>query len=431
MAEIGRFQIGAELGSGLYSVVYDAQDGDQRCALRVIKQEAVPDDPALRTGLVSALGSLKKLKHPSAVKVLDAGEEAGRLFVAMEFMASATLRQKLSESTRLPEHQVVLFTRQVAQVLDMAGDLGYCHNDLRAENVFVVSEERVKVSDFAVRSFVEEPPQAGQLGEPEAEAAESDEDEWVTAEELLRARGSKPSASKTAEDFAALGALMLEMLGADVPARADSDSLDAYRTVLLRGPYGQIASPESGVGQQTTQVVQRLLAEGGFNSAGEVVVELASAMLLARTASRGKRQEDVPAAAAALSSAGDTAQITQSAPIQPGALAPGVEEQLTECTPFFIWDERRGGRFFVIHEGEELVVGRDAEISDVTLRDPAISRKHIVLRRRGGTVTVEDLGSSNGIFVNGERVQAAKIGPGDVVGLGTTQLHLSLAAPEA
>jgi len=54
-----------------------------------------------------------------------------------------------------------------------------------------------------------------------------------------------------------------------------------------------------------------------------------------------------------------------------------------------------------------------------------------VLRRRGGTVTVEDLGSSNGILVNGERVQAAQIGPRDVVGLGTTQLHLSLATPEA
>jgi len=431
MAEIGRFQIGAELGSGPYSVVYDAQDGGQRCALRVIKQEAVPDDPALRAGLVSAFEGLKKLKHPSAVKVLDAGEEAGRLFVAMEFMASPTLRQKLSETTGLPEHQVVLFTRQVAQVLDMAGELGYCHNDLRAENVFVVSEERVKVSDFGVRSFVEEPAQAGQIGEPAAEAAEADEDEWVTAEELLRARGNKPSASKTAEDFLALGALMMEMLGVDVPARADSDSLDAYRTALLRGPYGQIASPESGVGQQTVQVVQRLLAEAGFSSAGEVVVELASAMLLARTAGRGKREEAVPAAAAALSSAGDTAQITQSAPTRPAAPAPAVEEEPTQCTPFFIWDDRRGGRFFVIHEGEELVVGRDAEICDVTVRDPAISRKHIGLRRQGGAVTVEDLGSSNGVFVNGERVQTAQIGPGDVVGLGTTQLCLSLGAPEA
>ncbi len=432
MAEIGRFKLGAELGSGPYSVVYEARDGGQRCALRVIKKEAVPGDRALRAGLVRALEGLKNLKHASAVKVLDAGEEAGRLFLAMEFMDCPTLQHKLREKNRLPENQVVLFTRQIAQVLDMAGDVGYCHNDLRSENVFVVSEERVKVSDFAVRSFIAQPPRPEEIGGAQEEgAAEADEDEWVTAEELLRTRGKKPSAAKTGEDFAALGALMMEMLGADVPARADSDSLGAYRNALLRGPYGRITAADSGVGQQTAQVVQRLLTENGFGSPGEVVVELASAMLLARTFGRTKQAEGVPEAAGALASAADTAQITQPVAVQRAAraAAPAVEMQPADFTAFFIWDDRRGGRFFVIHEGEELAVGRDAELCDVTLRDPAVSRKHIVLRRQGGVVTVEDAGSSNGMFVNGERLQAAQVAPGDVVGLGTTQLHMSLAAP--
>lgn len=430
MEQLGRFKVRSELGAGADSVVYDAQDGTQRCALRVLSEGAVPTEPGKRAGLVRALEGLKDIEHPSAVEVLAAGEEAGRLFVAMAFMDCPTIEQKLQDQTRLEELQVVLYTRQIAQALDVARDIGSFHGDLNARNVFVVSEERVKVSDFAVKALIEAPPDIGEFAEEgEGEGAEAREDEWVTAEELLRTKGRKASTERLEDDFIGLGCLMMRMLGVEVPARAEGDPVESYRSALLRGPYDQISSPESGVGMQTAEVVRRLLTPGEFESPGEVVVELASAMLLGRKFGRAREEApaEVPAAGETWQISAEIEEALEPAPGQPPAVEPAAT---TTYAPFFLWSDRRGGRFFVVHDGERLTIGRDADLCDVTLRDPAASRKHAFLSREGGVVSVEDADSRNGTFVNGERVQSAELEPGDVLRIGTTQVYLALTSPE-
>jgi len=69
-----------------------------------------------------------------------------------------------------------------------------------------------------------------------------------------------------------------------------------------------------------------------------------------------------------------------------------------------------------------LVLGRGP--ADVTLDDPALSRRHAALAVHGGVVTIEDLGSKNGVHVNGRRVDRARIDPGDDVRLGVVSLRL-------
>ena len=69
----------------------------------------------------------------------------------------------------------------------------------------------------------------------------------------------------------------------------------------------------------------------------------------------------------------------------------------------------------------QLVVGRGAE-ADVQLTDTGVSRRHAELRVADGAVEVHDLGSTNGTFVNGRRVQTASLRDGDRVTVGTTDL---------
>jgi hypothetical protein len=69
-------------------------------------------------------------------------------------------------------------------------------------------------------------------------------------------------------------------------------------------------------------------------------------------------------------------------------------------------------------EGDQLIIGRDSSNS-VAINDAEISRKHSRLSFQGGKYVLEDLGSTNGTFVNGQRLAGPVVlKPGDVVSLG-------------
>jgi hypothetical protein len=68
-----------------------------------------------------------------------------------------------------------------------------------------------------------------------------------------------------------------------------------------------------------------------------------------------------------------------------------------------------------------LVIGRSREC-DITLDDPNVSRRHAELRPEDGTYWIVDLDSTNGIEVNGRRVQRAKLDNEDVIVVGKTEL---------
>ncbi|MGV8846549.1 FhaA domain-containing protein [Tessaracoccus sp.] len=72
-----------------------------------------------------------------------------------------------------------------------------------------------------------------------------------------------------------------------------------------------------------------------------------------------------------------------------------------------------------------LVVGRGSE-ADLRLNDPGVSRRHALITVTGTAdapqVSIEDLGSTNGIIVNGSRVQQAKLSDGTRIEIGSTRM---------
>jgi len=68
-------------------------------------------------------------------------------------------------------------------------------------------------------------------------------------------------------------------------------------------------------------------------------------------------------------------------------------------------------------------IGRSEE-SDIFLVDPSVSRNHATIELKGHEAVVKDLGSTNGTFVNGERVESHRVVSGDVIAFGNTQMRL-------
>ncbi len=89
------------------------------------------------------------------------------------------------------------------------------------------------------------------------------------------------------------------------------------------------------------------------------------------------------------------------------------------------------GESLVIHEGAgvgseyrvdgELILGRERETADLVLDDPGVSGRHARVLPDHGAVLVEDLGSSNGTYVNGQRISGpVELAVGDELRVGAT-----------
>ncbi|HYV15203.1 MAG TPA: DUF3662 and FHA domain-containing protein [Conexibacter sp.] len=94
---------------------------------------------------------------------------------------------------------------------------------------------------------------------------------------------------------------------------------------------------------------------------------------------------------------------------------------------------QRDARALLVTGGKRLVVGAGgatigrSRSCDVVLEDANVSRQHAEIRPRGGSWTVADLGSTNGIAVNGVRVERPQtLRPGDRIEIGTTVLTFEL-----
>ena len=74
-----------------------------------------------------------------------------------------------------------------------------------------------------------------------------------------------------------------------------------------------------------------------------------------------------------------------------------------------------------------IVIGRSRDC-DVQLADANVSRRHAELRQEGASYWIVDLGSTNGIEVNGKRVKRAKLRSGDTITLGSTDVTFARAA---
>lgn len=88
----------------------------------------------------------------------------------------------------------------------------------------------------------------------------------------------------------------------------------------------------------------------------------------------------------------------------------------------FISGKYQGGEFPLPVNGE-IVIGRSSELEMVLVED-MVSRKHARIVVTDGNIFLEDLGSTNGSFVNGERITKAQLSEGDRVLIGTSIIKL-------
>lgn len=155
---VGGFRIRELLGAGAMGAVYLAEsvESGDPVALKIIA--AGPShDTRFRERFERECALAATLHHPNVVTTIASGETDGHLYLAMECVDGADLREILRREAPLETGRALRLVAQVADALDAAHKLGLVHRDVKPGNILVTEgdgEERALVCDFGLARHV-------------------------------------------------------------------------------------------------------------------------------------------------------------------------------------------------------------------------------------------------------------------------------------
>jgi hypothetical protein len=155
---IGDFRIRELLGAGAMGTVYlaDPVEPGPPVAVKIIAT-GPSHDSRFRERFERECALATSLRHPNVVTTLGSGETEGNLYLAMEYVEGADLRQILRREAPLEPARALRLVGQVADALDAAHGLGLVHRDVKPGNILVTErggEEHALVCDFGLARHV-------------------------------------------------------------------------------------------------------------------------------------------------------------------------------------------------------------------------------------------------------------------------------------
>ena len=152
--QLGKYEITGVLGKGGMGTVYQGTDPiiERTVALKTIRKELLEDGQG--EGMVERFKNearaAGRLNHPGIVAIYDYGEDADVSFIAMEYVNGCGLNEFFKAHRDIPLCDVVSIMLQLLAALDYAHEQGVIHRDIKAANLLITSDGKLKITDFGI-----------------------------------------------------------------------------------------------------------------------------------------------------------------------------------------------------------------------------------------------------------------------------------------
>jgi serine/threonine protein kinase len=438
-SEFGSYHIVRHIGGGGMAQIYLAKTRglagfEKYLALKVINTDLADDDRFINM-LIDEAKLTVGLNHVNICQVFDLGRAGNIYYIAMEYVDGIDVLELVNglhaQGQMVPVEATALIARQIASGLHYAHSrkdpqgvpLNIVHRDISPQNILVSRAGEVKVVDFGIAKA------AGMHTRTQAGVIKG-KVHYMSPEQALG------EAADARSDIFSTGIVLWEMLTSKMVYSGDN-----VRELVGRVRKAEIHPPSTyrpEVPPELDAIVMRALTrtrEERYQTAHQLQVELTrflasrsmefSGSHLSELVDRvlaGKRRE-VDAAEQRMSR--DDMLRDQHSVIAAPSPIPAPTEGPADRARLLVETEQ--GRLVHVLEGD-LIIGRAGQLA---IPDARISRRHAKIVRRGIDFYIEDLGSSNGTFVNSQKLAApAILHNGDVVRLGSHLIrYLAPAAP--
>ncbi len=150
----GRYEIHEVIGVGGMAVVYRAYDtiDDRTVAVKILKDEFSQNAEFLRR-FRNESKAIAILSHPNIVKVYDVSIGDRIQYIVEEYIDGITLKEYLDQQKQIKWKEALHFIVQILRALEHAHGKGIVHRDIKPQNIMLLQDGTIKVTDFGIARF--------------------------------------------------------------------------------------------------------------------------------------------------------------------------------------------------------------------------------------------------------------------------------------
>jgi len=252
----GRYEIRELIGVGGMANVYHCYDtiDDREVAIKILKDEFLDNEDFIRR-FKNESKAIAVLNHPNIVRVYDVSFGDMIQYIVMEYIDGITLKEYIEMQGVLDWKETLHLTTQILKALQHAHENGIVHRDIKPQNIMLLQDGTIKVTDFGIARF-------------SSNATRTMTEQAIGSVHYIapeQARGDKTD-GKT--DIYSVGVMMYEMLTGRLPFDADSAVSVALMQLQTTPKRPRQINPEipAGLEEITIKAMQKT-PESRYHSA--------------------------------------------------------------------------------------------------------------------------------------------------------------------
>ena len=206
----GRYEIHEIVGVGGMAVVYRAYDtiDDRTVAVKVLKDEFLGNEEFIRR-FKNESKAIAVLSHPNIVKVFDVSFGDRIQYIVEEYIDGITLKEYLDQQKRIKWKEAIHFTVQILRALQHAHEKGIVHRDIKPQNIMLLQDGTIKVTDFGIARF-------------SRSETRTMTDRAIGSVHYIAPEQARGDITDEKTDIYSVGVMLYEMLTGQLPFEADN-----------------------------------------------------------------------------------------------------------------------------------------------------------------------------------------------------------------